>query len=359
VLDEAARNHGYPAPTVKCVDENVWAQTAKAMLPRAVGYSAGLLDYFFRGRLAARVQVTKDATGFTATLRITNLTPNETMDGDFAIYYDAPDGTRTQLAGSSQRLMLAPNTESDALTVRLPSTMPVSPWLLVFSGKLGLEEGAAAATSVRFGYLGFFAYVRTEYSSGFVSEYLPPFFDFSPYVQTPFLGTFKGITRGAGNSPSGPGFWLTTSTGDFVLYRDPDPTLGTTVAVTVKAPPWSWCRGDESLWYPPGNPRFTTLFILPSGAELIELEPPRDLTTLFSYSPLNPPKPTARSPLATLSSTNPGPVFVDVSGVTFLGLRLKTLPQDPGQISPPEPPSSYPERYIAVGCGFGIDLRFP
>ena len=35
----------------KCVDENVWAETARLMLPRAVGYARGALDYFFRGRI--------------------------------------------------------------------------------------------------------------------------------------------------------------------------------------------------------------------------------------------------------------------------------------------------------------------
>ena len=34
-----------------CVDENVWEATARLMLPRAVGYARGVLDYFFRGRI--------------------------------------------------------------------------------------------------------------------------------------------------------------------------------------------------------------------------------------------------------------------------------------------------------------------
>ncbi len=34
-----------------CVDAQVWRQTATLMLPRAVGYAQGVLDYFFRGEL--------------------------------------------------------------------------------------------------------------------------------------------------------------------------------------------------------------------------------------------------------------------------------------------------------------------
>ena len=52
VLDEAARAAGLPAPgTYNCVDENVWRATANEMVPRAVDYAAGVLEYFFRGRL--------------------------------------------------------------------------------------------------------------------------------------------------------------------------------------------------------------------------------------------------------------------------------------------------------------------
>jgi hypothetical protein len=356
VLEEAARSQGMPVPTVKCVDENVWAQTAKAMLPRAVGYSAGLLDYFFRGRLAARVQVAKTNAGLTATVRIANLTPNEAMDGDFAIYYDAPDGTRTQLAGSVQRLTLAPNVESDSFTVALPSTVPVSPWLLVFSGKLGLEEGAVAASSIRFSYLGFFAYTRVEYSNGGFFEYLQPFFDLSGYGQTSFLATYRNIKRGAANSPFGAGFTVTTGSSDYVLYRDPDPTQPPTIAVTPH-PTFSVCRGEDMIQYGSQNPRHTLLYVLPAGAQLVELEPPRDLATLFSYSPLNPPR--VRRPLTDVISTDSPTTVVDISGVRFLGLQLTTLPKDPGQLPPPEPAYAYPLHEITAGCGVWTNLAFP
>jgi hypothetical protein len=37
--------------TRSCTDENVWQATARLMLPRAVGYARGVLNYFFRGQL--------------------------------------------------------------------------------------------------------------------------------------------------------------------------------------------------------------------------------------------------------------------------------------------------------------------
>ncbi|MFQ5803421.1 MAG: hypothetical protein ACE5JQ_11060, partial [Candidatus Methylomirabilales bacterium] len=52
VLDQAAIEEGIVDPFIyTCTDENVWAQTAREMLPRAVSYAGGVLDYFFRGTL--------------------------------------------------------------------------------------------------------------------------------------------------------------------------------------------------------------------------------------------------------------------------------------------------------------------
>jgi hypothetical protein len=52
VFDIAAMDVGLEVPdTYNCVDENVWRATATEMVPRAVDYAAGLLEYFFRGRI--------------------------------------------------------------------------------------------------------------------------------------------------------------------------------------------------------------------------------------------------------------------------------------------------------------------
>ena len=40
------------SPPYPCVDEAVWEETASHMLPRAVGYARGVLDYFFERYLA-------------------------------------------------------------------------------------------------------------------------------------------------------------------------------------------------------------------------------------------------------------------------------------------------------------------
>jgi len=126
--------------TRNCTDENVWAQVAKAMLPTAVGYSAALLDYFFRGQLD--VSVEEDG------IRIENWTPDEAMSGTFDLYYETADGTRTRLG--TWTLTLDANAQSDLLPVqRLPSDTPSTTFcVIVFRGQLGLEPDAVAGSVV-------------------------------------------------------------------------------------------------------------------------------------------------------------------------------------------------------------------
>ncbi|MGH2400619.1 MAG: hypothetical protein ACRDF6_12340, partial [bacterium] len=70
------------SPPYPCVDEAVWEETATHMLPRAVGYARGVLDYFFRGSLRVnRVLSLED--GFRIEIQNTSA---ERMDGLFDVY---------------------------------------------------------------------------------------------------------------------------------------------------------------------------------------------------------------------------------------------------------------------------------
>jgi hypothetical protein len=60
------------------------------LLPRAVAFSSGLIDYFFRGRL----DVTVGSSGNTITIQ--NIS-NQTMSGNFRLFYDDAVLTRRQL----------------------------------------------------------------------------------------------------------------------------------------------------------------------------------------------------------------------------------------------------------------------
>ena len=106
------------------------------LLPRAVGYSAGLLDYFFRGTL----DFTIGGSSPNQTLTITN-NSNEEMEGTFTLYADNSSDVRTPIA--SFDLSLVQGAISSALNFTPPAE--VKTYILVFQGRLGLEDGAVAA----------------------------------------------------------------------------------------------------------------------------------------------------------------------------------------------------------------------
>jgi len=137
-LDAAFRDDGLPTPQYKCTDKHVWQQTAAAMLPRAVGYAATLIDYFFRGFVPAGYEEER--------LRIWG--SDEVMSGEFQLLYDTADGTRRPLA--SWTLRVDPNGVSDPLATPSPppDAAPNARCWLVFRGQLGLEPDAVAASQV-------------------------------------------------------------------------------------------------------------------------------------------------------------------------------------------------------------------
>jgi hypothetical protein len=142
-------------PPYPCVDPLVWNQVAMHMLPRAVGYARGVLDYFFRGSLRVhRVNVDNpvpgvDIPGRTGIWIDIENTSGERMEGVFEVYARLQRGTANEERfrsatvnggvpvaiepGATQRLRLAP------IAGRATGSQ-----LLVFRGRLGSEEDAVA-----------------------------------------------------------------------------------------------------------------------------------------------------------------------------------------------------------------------
>jgi hypothetical protein len=87
----------------KGLDENVFRDYAARLLPRAVGYSAALLDYFFRNRFD--VDLLPD-TNDPSLVRVSgtnassdpNAFADPLVDGTLKLYKDAADGTRSEVA---------------------------------------------------------------------------------------------------------------------------------------------------------------------------------------------------------------------------------------------------------------------
>ncbi|MFA4829003.1 MAG: hypothetical protein WC855_13915, partial [Thermodesulfovibrionales bacterium] len=126
------------------LDDYVHADYASQLIPRAVGYSSGLLNYFFRGDMEA----ISTPTG----LKIKNIN-TETMSsytdstgatiGSISIYYDNRNNERQLLATYNLSIPLAPGQETPTITYTPPSdNIAIGKYIIVFHGKLGNEEGA-------------------------------------------------------------------------------------------------------------------------------------------------------------------------------------------------------------------------
>lgn len=129
-----------------CVDEAVWEETARHMLPRAVGYARGVLDYFFRARLRmVRVYSRHDA----IYIEIENAS-DETAEGVFEVYARYEKGTsnerreRVAVLNGGGAISIAPGRYVE-LPLHLSGAAPTAYYILVFRGRLGLEEEAVAS----------------------------------------------------------------------------------------------------------------------------------------------------------------------------------------------------------------------
>lgn len=116
-------------------DDKVHKDYADRLLPRAVGYSAGLLKYFFRGKL----DVLPLGPG---NIKIKNLS-SESMNGTFWLYYDANDGTRRSL-GSWQLTIGAGGSSNPVAFGEPPDAAEPGEYVLVFKGQLGNEPNPVA-----------------------------------------------------------------------------------------------------------------------------------------------------------------------------------------------------------------------
>ncbi len=122
------------------LDDRSHQEYAKKLIPRAVGYSTALIDYFFRGNL----EVTNIGE-YTNKFTIKNIS-SESMDGTFALYYDAEDGLRNQVPGALWTFSLNTGETSGLLNYSTPAGVNESTkYILVFRGILGGESDAVLA----------------------------------------------------------------------------------------------------------------------------------------------------------------------------------------------------------------------
>jgi hypothetical protein len=135
------------------IDDRVAQENAEVFIPLAVEFSAGLINYFFRGQIN---MITDTVTS--GQYIIENLS-SETMNGTFSLYYDDVDGNRLPVPNVDWSNVNDINLNGDNNgTATITFTPPASPndpapkepgkYILVFKGKLGNEVGAVVGKVV-------------------------------------------------------------------------------------------------------------------------------------------------------------------------------------------------------------------
>jgi hypothetical protein len=124
----------------KGLDDKVFRDYAEKLLPRAVGYSAALVDYFFRGKLELTFTPDPAATN-RSLLTAINRSDEPLGPGTLSVHVDnATTGMRETLALLSVPGPVGKDQRLPSLSV--DSTLEFSPLTVAYRGTLGLESGA-------------------------------------------------------------------------------------------------------------------------------------------------------------------------------------------------------------------------
>jgi hypothetical protein len=356
VLDEPAAGDAIIQRAYLCTDEAVWERVATEMLPRAVGYSAALLDYFFRGKVDPYFSP-PSPTDWRSPLRVINRTENERMTGTFSLHYDGVDGHRHEWVRWPD-IDLEPGTTSGPLAIPdLPAGLPLPAepgrYLLVFRGRLGNEPDGIAATWVdgRVWMLWSTSLIR-DHTVTFGGPTFPPttlpagpvlsgsvwavdpvfVFDGANYVVTAAAGYQQAVEYlfACGGSDYTPSLVDVLRTDQQLLmawHRGPAAlrgdsatveAVGQTLTLSVVGQGYNVASGPVSL-------------------EVVRFVAPRSPQEMQQYTPLNPPVVEAVLKAVEVNSqfdfVDLGPI--DLQGAAFVGVRLTTpLPGYPGVITP-------------------------
>ncbi len=126
-------------------DPNVLNDYHSILIPKAIEYSAGILDYFFRGRLD--VCMTPGPVAGPHSLTIVNRSGQGFQGGSFKLFWDDANGVRTAIAPPAFNPVYGtslPNNGSITATFTPPAGN-VSAYVLVYQGTIGANGSTPPA----------------------------------------------------------------------------------------------------------------------------------------------------------------------------------------------------------------------
>lgn len=124
-------------------DNQVLSSYHNVFIPKAVKYSAGLIDYFFRGAMNASI-VNVDTNAPTFTVSFLNTSKQDFSKGAFYILQDS-NGVRTLIGQTNLTDLLPPNGimgANDNVTATFSGLLPTNQLIIVYQGTIGISNGA-------------------------------------------------------------------------------------------------------------------------------------------------------------------------------------------------------------------------
>jgi len=125
---------------------NVLQAYLSILIPKGIEYSAGIIDYFFRGRLGIKVSLDN--------LTITNTSGKDLKGGTFRLFCDNTSGVRTELTGSAFVISWSDSSPplADGATIKakftIQSSSTITNYVLVYKGTIGTSDGITPLDSV-------------------------------------------------------------------------------------------------------------------------------------------------------------------------------------------------------------------
>jgi hypothetical protein len=129
------------------LDAQVYQDYAQRLIPRAVGYSTALLDYFFRGRLQAKIELVDEVR---LAMEITNASSEPMNGGVLKLFAEDRDGRRvlvTDIQREDGRSVVGGVVDIDAVAPAAPlpaivfqPPFPTDRFAIVYTGDLGNER---------------------------------------------------------------------------------------------------------------------------------------------------------------------------------------------------------------------------
>jgi hypothetical protein len=136
-----------PTVIVSINDQAVLDEYHSIMLPKAIEYSAGILDYFFRGNLDT--STTLDNVSGKYSVHIINKSGQALQGGAFHLFYDVADGTRTEITGSDFTYTLSsPIADGGSIDATVTPQSAAKSYILVYQGNIGTTDPVDAGIAV-------------------------------------------------------------------------------------------------------------------------------------------------------------------------------------------------------------------